>query len=330
MNVLGEKLDHPHGIVVGFDGSGPSGHAVDWAAGEAARRGVPLTVASAIEFSGLISRPGQTTPWLSRSAASAVNETARLGAVRAQKAAPRLEVRVATRTAGPASMLVELSWWADLVVVGTRGHGEVAAAVLGSVAFAVAAHARCPVAVVSGAGYVLAGVEHPILVGVDGSAEAQAALHYAADLAAGLSSPLTVTTVWRSSAADAWAMTYGGVDAEVVEAAGETAAKVNAAAVDEARLRHPTLDVRPQVVVGIPGRAIADLGRANALIVVGSRGRGGFGGLLLGSVSHAVIRQAVCPVIVVRPLVEPGRSTGPDSGPPALKPAAGDEPRAST
>jgi nucleotide-binding universal stress UspA family protein len=296
----GRELDHPHGIVVGYDGSGPSERAVDWAAAEAARRGVPLTVASAVDFSGLVGKSERRVPWLSRHPSDGLTETVWRGAARARRVAPGLDVRVAIRTDGAAGMLVELSWWAELVVVGTRGHGEVAGAILGSVAFAVTTHARCPVTVVSGTGVVMPGPEHPILVGVDGSPEARAALEYAATLASGRSAPLTVATVWRCTVADAWVTAYGSADFDASEEAGATAAEVNAEAVDEVRDSFPDLEVRSLVVVGVPGHVLADLGRSHALVVVGSRGRGGFGGLLLGSVSHAVIHQASCPVIVVR------------------------------
>ena len=302
-----EEWDAPtgtRGIVVGYDGSAPSGRAVDWAAAEAARRGLPLTVASATDFSGLVGGPGRESPWLSRHAGEGLAETARRGAARARTAAPGLEVREVTRTEGAAGMLVELSWWAELVVVGTRGHGEVAGAILGSVAFAVTAHARCPVTVVAGDGHVMAGPGHPVLVGVDGSPSAGAALHYAADLAAGLGAPLTVATAWRWTAAEAWTLGYGAVDHDVTAEVGHLAAGVNAAAVADVRERHPGLEVRSKVVVGVPGHVLADLGRNHALIVVGSRGHGGFGGLLLGSVSHAVIHQATCPVVVVRPVAD--------------------------
>lgn len=294
--------DRPRGAVVGFDGSGPSEHAVDWAAAEAARRGVPLTVGSAVDFSGVVGGRDRTTPWLSRGVAAVLDETVCRAAARAARVAPGIDVHTVTRTDGAAGMLVELSWSAELVVVGSRGHGDVAGAILGSVAFAVTAHARCPVAVVPG--HAVPGSGGPVLVGVDGSAEAAAALHYAADLAAGLRAPLTVATVWRCTPAEAWALAYGGSDAGVTEEAPGLARHVNAAAVDCVRSAHPGLEVRPVVRVGVPGHVIADLGRDHALVVVGSRGHGGFAGLLLGSVSHAVIHQSRSPVVVVRPVAE--------------------------
>jgi nucleotide-binding universal stress UspA family protein len=192
-----------------------------------------------------------------------------------------------TRREGPAGMLVELSWWAELLVVGSRGHGEAVSALLGSVARAVCAYARCPVAVVRDADHALPGPRHAILVGVDGSAESDAALRYAAGWAAAVAAPLTVLTV-----------APGGL----VESA-ELAAKTNAAATEGVQAAYPDLKVRRHVLVGIPADVIAELGRTHALVVVGSRGGGGFRGLLLGSVSRAVVHRAPCPVVIVRPRV---------------------------
>jgi nucleotide-binding universal stress UspA family protein len=303
------ELDDPRGIVVGYDGSPPSERAVDWAAAEAARRGVPLTVASAVDHDRIVGGSDACVPWPGRQVGDRLGEIARRGAERARRTAAALDVREVTRTDGAAAMLVDLSLWAELVVVGTRGRGEAAGAVLGSVAFAVAAHARCPVAVVTGSEQVAPDADHAVLVGVDGSPESRAALHHAAELAARRSAPLTVATAWHGSPADAWVMAYGSADFDVSEEAGELAGEANAEAVAEARRRNPGLEVRPRVVMGEPADVLADLARSHAVMVVGSRGRGGFRGLLLGSVSHAVIQGSPCPVMIVRPVQVGGQET---------------------
>jgi nucleotide-binding universal stress UspA family protein len=225
-----------------------------------------------VDFSGLLGGD-RTKPWLSRRGGQALAGTAARGAARARRVAPDPEVRVTTRTEGAA--------------------------------------ARCPVAVVTGPGQVHAGPAHPVLVGVDGSPEANAALEYAADLAVGCGAPLTVVTVRCCSATDAWVLAYGGADFEAEED-GEAAAAVNAEAVEEVREAHPGLEVRPRVVAGTPGEVLADLAGDHALVVVGSRGHGGFRGPLLGSLSHTVIHHASRPVIVVRPV--PDREQAPVAG----------------
>jgi nucleotide-binding universal stress UspA family protein len=301
-----EALGSRRGVVVGYDGSYPSQRALDLAAREALRRGVGLTVATAVP--SLEKGPAGAMPRLARRTTGDSGVASRRGAARARQVSPDLVVEALTREEGAAGMLVELSWWAELLVVGTRGHGDVGGALLGSVAFAVTAHAHCPVLVVDGSGHVMPGPGHPILVGVDGSEAAAAALRYAADLAAEVSAPLTVATVWRCTTQDTWIAAYGA-DFDVAERIRATAERTAAGAVDQAIRWHPTLTVHAEVVDGIPGHALPDLARDHALVVVGSRGRGGFAGLLLGSVSHAVIHRAPCPVLVVRP-VGHGRRAG--------------------
>jgi nucleotide-binding universal stress UspA family protein len=297
------------GVVVGYDGSGPAEHAVDWAAAEAARRGVPLVVATAFDVTGLVA--GMDAAALPDDVGE-LAEVAAGGATRARRVAPGLEVREVARPDGAAGMLVELSRRAELVVVGKRGHGEVAGVLLGSVAFAVTAHARCPVAVVQGASRVPPGPERPVLVGVDGSAESLLALEYAADLAAAVGAALTVVTAWRCTTADTRVTSHTAA-VDVMEQVRARAREVATGAAEAARARHPGLVVRAEVLIGLPGPVLADLAAEHALLVVGGRGRGGFAGLLLGSVSHAVIHRSPCPVVVVRAAAErPSEPAGAD------------------
>jgi nucleotide-binding universal stress UspA family protein len=293
-----EALTRSRGIVVGYDGSRPAEHALDWAAAEAAHRGVPLTVATGLDVTGLVA--GADAAPTSGDARGLV-AVAREGVARARNVAAGMDVREVARPDGAAGLLVELSSWAELVVVGTRGHSDVSGALLGSVAFAVSAHARCPVAVVQGAGRVRPGPGHPVLVGADGSAESLVALEYAADLAARAGAALTVVTVWRCNTADRWLASYA---ADVVAETRARAGAIAEEAVETARARHRGVAVTPEILIGLPGPALADLAAEHALLVVGSRGRGGFTGLLLGSVSHAVIHRSPCPVVVVRPVPE--------------------------
>jgi nucleotide-binding universal stress UspA family protein len=295
-----EALTRARGIVVGYDGSRPAEHALDWAAAEAAHRGVPLTVATGLDVTGLVAGADAA---LSSGDAGGLVAVAREGVARARNVAAGLDVREVARPDGAAGLLVELSCWAELVVVGTRGHSEVSGALLGSVAFAVSAHARCPVAVVQGEGHVRPGPGRPVLVGVDGSVESLAALEYAADVAAHAGAALTVVTVWRCNTADRWVAAYAA-DVDVVAETRARAGEIAEEAAEAARARHPGLAVNPEILIGLPGPALADLAAEHAVLVVGSRGRGGFTGLILGSVSHAVIHRAPCPVVVVRPVPE--------------------------
>ena len=284
-------------VVVGYDGSAGSGEAVDWAAAEASRRGLPLMVLCAYDVSSLVgASPGlPTAGW---------EEAARLaaeGADRARKLSHGIEVTAEDAIGTAASLLIDASANAELVVVGTRGLGPVAGVLLGSVAFAVAAHAACPAVIVHGE-QVAGGPDHPVVIGVDDSVRCQAALRFAAAVAADVDAPLTVLCVSRPAAADAWAAAYWSAAAPEVnpEAAALNAAQqVADAAVALVRQEFPTVRVDGKAVAGSPTDLLGVGSRNAGLLVVGARGRGGFSGLHLGSVSRGLIHEAFCPVAVV-------------------------------
>jgi nucleotide-binding universal stress UspA family protein len=299
-------------VVVGYDGTDSAELAVDWAAMEAARRGVPLSVVFATDFDGMLGGPreSEVLPSVSLSAAEAV---ARDGAVRARNAAPGLEVTTRTRVGAVAGVLVELSSQASLVVLGTRGHGPLAGALLGSVAFAVTAHAACPVVVVRGEAPLAPGRFAPIMVGVDGSPECRPALRFAAEMAAAAGAPLTVLCAWKASTSEAWEAAYWSTarPGQHPQTAAELAAQqVAREAVEMVRGWLPEVDVRYRTVCG-PARHLLPIeSRSAGLLVVGARGGGGFAGLHLGSTGRAAIHEALCPVAVVRDYSEQVPETG--------------------
>lgn len=137
-----------------------------------------------------------------------------------------------------------------------------------------------------------------IVVGVDGSPGARRALEWALEEA-----PLRAATV---VAVHAWQLPYvvstplGVVSVPVDDDATAEAEAELAAVIDEVAATHPSTPVERQVVFGSPAAALIEAGADAALIVVGSRGRGGFAGLLLGSVSHQLAHHAPCPVVIVR------------------------------
>jgi nucleotide-binding universal stress UspA family protein len=288
-------------IVVGYDGSEHSIAALTWAAAEAERRRRPLTVLHVLDYVGLITspmgpfrRPDENDDTVTR--------VARAGADRARELADLADVTAVTRVAPVPLTLIEFSADAELLVVGTRGHGELAGAVLGSVAFAVSAHALCPIVVVRGHS-ALPGPARPIVVGMDGSAAAIEAVRYAADAAAAAHTSLVVATAYRTLASQAWADGYialeaeGGPDFDTV--ARESAFSTAAAGARIARSAYPELDVTEQIAEGLPAQVLAQAAESAGLLVVGSRGHGGFVGLMLGSVSHALIHCSPCPVTII-------------------------------
>jgi nucleotide-binding universal stress UspA family protein len=247
---------------------------------------------------------------------------------------PGLEVRTRQVAGGPAATLVELSHHAELVVVGRRGLGGFAGLVLGSVSAQVAAHAHCPVLVArpqdedengaddrdgaaddrdgtaddrdgtaddrDGAAQGRTGgpAASAVLVGVDFSPGTEAALAEAAAEAARRRAELVVAHVWWNHPFDTLADPGG----DVVAAAEREARRQLAEAVAHTRRAHPELTVSPRLVHSLnPEHSLIEASRDAALVVVGSRGRGGFAGLLLGSVGQSLVHHARCPVMVVHP-----------------------------
>ncbi|SCG17130.1 Nucleotide-binding universal stress protein, UspA family [Micromonospora echinofusca] len=206
---------------------------------------------------------------------------------------PGLTVEVRQVAGGPGATLVEESRRAELVVVGSRGLGGFAGLLLGSVGTQVAAHAHCPVLVVRPAEEPIP-VAGPVLVGVDGSESAELAVGYAADEATRRGDGLVLVHVQPPDGdgpADGGPRTPDAESAELLATA-------------EAAVRgsHPGLAVEARVLRAPKAeQALVEASADAALVVVGSRGRGGFAGLLLGSVSQALVQHARCPVLVARP-----------------------------
>jgi nucleotide-binding universal stress UspA family protein len=288
-----------HGIVVGVDGSHTSDAAVVWAAQEAERRDLPLHVIHAYPWemvyprAGGLPLPGQELVALEeerRSSAEAlVEETTQ--ALRITH--PQLEVRTTTAPGTPAGLLVDASHSAALVAVGAHGAGWLHDVALGSVSLAVAAHAVSPVAVVH-APEKPARARSGIVVGVDDAPQAQPALEYAFARAAERHAEITAVHTWRMDAVVAPPLMAGWDAVDKAEGA------VLREALEPWQDRYPDVKVRWVLVQGHPVTSLVRASESAELLVVGSRGRGGFASLLLGSVSRSVLHRATCTVVVAR------------------------------
>jgi nucleotide-binding universal stress UspA family protein len=289
-------------VVVGYDASIRSAAAVDWASAYALHRGAPLTVLFAREYPGYpATMVGRAPAPPSGDLVAEATKVAEEGADKARSRAGGLEVSASPVFDGAASALVEASQSAQLVVVGDRGRHTLPGLLLGSVARTVSTHAQCPVAVVREGNVAVPGPELPVVVGVDDSEAASRALGFAADLAHGYDAPLVVLSAWHTPLRPPWA---GGERAQA-RAGHEmtehtTTEGVVSGLVEVLRRDHPRLRVESSVREGHPATVLAEASRAAGLVVVGSRGRGGFTGLLLGSTSHDLVHMAACPVIVHR------------------------------
>jgi nucleotide-binding universal stress UspA family protein len=289
-------------VVVGYDESPEATTALSWAASQAAIRGLQLRVVYA-------ANPPVPLPWTSGTLLPSTSvlqhsaaKVARRGAEQVTHDHPGLEVRSQGAVGSPAAELVMHSETAAFVVVGRRAlTGPLTS--LGSVSFALSTHARCPVVVVQGAIPREVGPEHPVVVGVDASRSSLRALEFGAAAADAAGADLVIVSAWSSPEREPW---MGDLWAEPARAADLLAAEYESAAscirmaVALANEVRPQLNTVARTPEGRPAEALlAESGRAG-LLVVGSRGHGGFAGLTLGSVSRAILRQAELPVAVVR------------------------------
>ncbi len=278
-------------ITVGYDGSSCARRALEWAAGEADGRRALIRVVACC------SAPVTAEPWyvpppvdMPAVCADALRRVEDVvAAVRSRH--PSVAFVPAVRTGDAADRLVEESAGTALLVVGTRGHQPLDAWHLGSVSHAVARRAPCPVVVVPDVGPRPR--QHRVVVGIDGSRTASAALLWACDEADDRDVELLVVHVWDYPYATELTSTQAR-DLTEVDAALQLEAAVRVAC---ERRRGPTKEL---LVLGSTPTMLIDQAEDADLLVVGSRGRNEVRSLLFGSVSHTVTARSPCPVVIVR------------------------------
>ncbi|MCM3925041.1 universal stress protein [Frankia sp. AiPs1] len=298
-------------------GSPASAAALRWAVDEGARRRLPVTAALVWDAVGeppavFDQADGADRVGLERAARRVLADT--VAAVRVPDPAVLVTERVAEGS--PVPELLGIATGARLVVVGERGPGALHRLVAGSVCQGVVHHAPLPVVVVRGgtdrsgqsagtadaadaAGPATTSVdERPVVVGVDGSAGSLRALRWAVEAAAVRKTAVRAVHAWHLDVP-----AYPGIYADFGSALAEQAQRTLDDAVNTIIAEHggglPVQLVKETVADGA-ARALLR-GAADAqLLVVGSRGHGGFAELLLGSVSHQCVAHAPCPVAVIR------------------------------
>ena len=282
MNVVSEAKDR---IVVGTDGSRRADRAVDWAAGRAAALGLPLLILHVV--------PGRPTPSTPLTAVTASFEEGfheealeRLERVvrRAHELHDDLDVTGEIVEGNAAYVLAQASKEAALVVVGARGESApVTVRLLGGVCDQVTAYASGPIAVIPDEEHACP--DGPVVLGVDESPEARAAMWFAFETAAERGVPVVAIHAWQ--------------DRDSREIVARVTDIVDGM-LTEARAEYPEVPVEVRVIHGKPHHELVQASKEAGLVVVGSRGIGGFTGLLLGSTSKRVLRDSHCPVVVTR------------------------------
>ncbi|MEU4585557.1 universal stress protein [Kitasatospora aureofaciens] len=275
-------------VIVGVDGSGRSLRALMWATHEAALHNAALRVVHVLptwEHDIPFHPPGM---WLSvrDHGVDILTEAATI----AKESRPGLDVSAELMVGHPAAVFVDLSKQASAVVLGARGEGGLSNVLLGSVSLQVSGHAEAPVVVV---GYVSGGNDR-ILVGTDGSESSSAALAYAFEEASLRRAALHVLR--------AWGLPTPPDDSTVPdpEQIAEDYRQECERGLAVLRARYPDINVQVELVRSRPSDALVRASGRADLAVVGSRGKGGFHGLAVGSVSHALLQDASCPVAVIR------------------------------
>ena len=292
---MSARNTHP-GVVVGVDGSPSSTMAVRWAAREAAMRNVPLTLVHVSSWPAVWpAAPIPAEPQRQH------GEEARQVIADAIKVAEdsvadgnRPEIDSELVVAAPVPTLIDLSKEARMVVVGCRGQDPLQRTLLGSVSTGLIHHAHCPVAVIHDEAPILLGPSQlPVLVGIDGSPASELATAIAFDEASFRGVELLALHAWTDS-------DISRVLSKQWSALQSRAAEILAERLAGWQERYPDVTIHRRLVFDRPARHLLDESESAQLVVVGSHGRGGFAGMLLGSVSTAVVHAARIPMIVAR------------------------------
>ena len=280
-------------VLVGVDGSESAVKADRWAADEARCRQVPLHLVHAYGIPA--GYPPGFVDWHALHQALVAQGRSWLEQARqaAEEVAPGLVIDTVERNAGAVPALVRESAQAGLLVLGTRGLGGFTGLLLGSTAVELAAHACCPVVVVCGTPH-----DGPVVVGVDGTPAGESAIAFAFAQASARGTGLVAVHTWTDLVLEAaFAGSAAALDFAPLAQRAEEVLAERLAGWQE---KYPDVPVSRQVSRERASRALLRQAERAQLLVVGSRGRGGFRGLLLGSTSQHLLRHASCPMAVTR------------------------------
>ena len=289
-------------VVVAVDGSPASHNAVRWAANTANKRGIPLRLASSYTMPQFLYAEGMVPPQelfddLQSETMEKIDEARAI----AHEVAPEIKIGHTIAEGSPIDMLLDMAHDVTMIVMGSRGLGGLSGMVMGSVSAAVVSHASCPVVVVREDNELDEARKYgPVVVGVDGSDVSARATEIAFAEADARGAELVAVHTWMDMQVQA---SLAGLSAaqqqwEVVEREQIDMLTERLAPMVE---KYPNVEVRKVITRDRPVRALVDSSEGAQLLVVGSHGRGGFKGMLLGSTSRALLQSAPCPLMVVRP-----------------------------
>lgn len=277
-------------IIVGVDGSPSSDAAVGWAAQESAMYRLPVHLVSAFDIERTHVHEQQRRERIYQSR----ERQAQLVLEQAQRIAQATTdnpVHCRVAFGHPVQVLLEAARNARILVVGCRGLRPMDRLLLGSVSTAVLHHAPCPVAVVHQE--AAPDKSLPILLGIDGSPASEKATAIAFDEASHRKVPLVAVHAWHD-----WNVLGPEIDLDITENEERQTLAERLAGWQE---RYPDVTVERRVVCDHAGHYLVEESTHAQLVVVGSHGRGGFTGMMLGSVGSAVAQASRVPVVVARP-----------------------------
>jgi nucleotide-binding universal stress UspA family protein len=283
-------------ILVAVDGSAESDAAVRWATSEAMMRNAMVTLVHVIP-PVVVSFPlgpmhATVTGWQEDNARHVIERAVKTLHAAAGEAEPPL-VHTEVWYSTVVKALIDASKDAGMVVVGSRGLGGLSALVLGSVSSGLIQHAHCPVVVVKADEAEGPDPTSPVVLGIDGSPASEAATAVAFDEASRRGVQLVALHAWS----DVAVFPILGMDSRTYEDQGHEVLAERLAGWQE---QYPDVHIVRRIECDRPAHWLIDASQQAQLVVLGSHGRGGFPGALLGSVSEAVAQAAKAPVVVVR------------------------------
>jgi nucleotide-binding universal stress UspA family protein len=285
-------------IIVGIDGSPPSRAALEWAGREARRAGGELD-AVFVYGSGLawIDVGSDAAPLIvthsAEEAKKVLHDALADADLPPEDAVPIDPIAV---LGDPRWALPDLARFAELLVVGSRGRGGFRGLLLGSVSQRCAERSPCPVVVVPNGHVGTGGGGRRVVVGVDGSPSSRRALGWAIGESRHGDEIEAVIAYDRGMS---WAVAEPDVQAKIEASAEGRASETLEATIAGLACTPSGARVTQRALPGAAWRVLVDLSEHADLVVVGTRGQGGFAGLLLGSVSHRCAERSACPVVIV-------------------------------